>query len=306
MSQSKKHKDKKQVHAPVEPIISVEKEKQGFSASLKSLNNILIAHKDAQELRDYRRMFYSLFFMFCVLFLLWIFGLCYVQNSYYHKLDLAKQAHADEIKNIEFVLENKFQQKAFIETIQNLDLESDDSIVKYVDPKTSFNNKGYIPKNLVWVWSDFIKDSKWYIQVHQVAKDNLNKLAEQFYNETQQEIIVVSGYRSYSYQKWIKDRGCPDTLCAKAGHSEHQSGYAIDLYSASTQAEWLWNNTLRKHFAWLNANAHVYGFHNPYQRWVEIDGYEPEPWHWRYVWEDLARYLKQNDLTFAEFYYEKK
>gem|GEM_PF-4450316 len=70
MSQSKKHKDKKQVNAPVEPIISVEKEKQGFSASLKSLNNILIAHKDAQELRDYRRMFYSLFFMFCVLFLL--------------------------------------------------------------------------------------------------------------------------------------------------------------------------------------------------------------------------------------------
>jgi D-alanyl-D-alanine carboxypeptidase len=92
-------------------------------------------------------------------------------------------------------------------------------------------------------------------------------------------------------------------LCAKAGHSEHQSWYAIDFYSASTQAEWMGSNTLKKYFDWLNANAHVYGFTNTYRKWVEVDGYQPEPWHWRYVGEPLARYLKQHDLTFAEFYY---
>ncbi len=306
MPEKNKPKNKQKIVQEVQEMSKIEPTDKQFMTNLKSLNNILVAHKDDQELRDYRRMFYSLFFMFCVLFLLWVLGLCYVQDSYYQKIQDAKKIYEDEIKNIEFVIENRLKQEAFQKAIDNLDLDTDTSITKYVDPKISYNNKGYVPTNLVPVKSEFIKDSKWYIQVHKVAKEKFNELAEQFYNETQQEIIVVSGYRSYAYQKWIKDRGCPDHLCAKAGHSEHQGWYAIDIYSASTQAQWLGSNTLRKYFDWLNANAHVYGFHNPYRKWREIDGYDPEPWHWRYVWEDLARYLKQNDLTFAEFYYARQ
>lgn len=287
----------------VEMIDEIENETPSLVTQIQNLNNVLIAHKDKEELRDYRRMFYTLFFMFCVLFLLWVFGLWYIQKGYSLKLENLQHRHQDEIKSAEFIMNNKLKQQEFALRIKYLNLEDDDSITKYVDPTVSFGNLTYVPDGLVPVETGFIKDSKWWgIQIQALAQQNLNKLAEQFFNETQQEIIVVSGYRSYAYQKWIKDRGCPDNLCAKAWHSEHQSGYAVDLYSASTQAQWLGSNTLRKHFDWLNANAHVYGFHNPYQKWVEIDGYEPEPWHWRYVWEDLARYLKQHDLTFAEFY----
>lgn len=280
-------------------------EKTPETSLLKSWNNILIAHKAETELHDYRRIFYSLFFVFCVLFLLWVAGLWCIQNNYQKQVDILKQWYVDEIDRIEFANELELEQAKKQFYLDNVDLETDSSVTKYVDPKVSYNNKAYIPKNLVPVKSEFIKDSKWYIQVHQVAKDNLNKLAQQFYNETQQEIVVVSGYRSYAYQKWIKDRGCPDNLCAKAGHSEHQWWYAIDLYSASTQAEWMGSNTLRKYFDWLNANAHVYGFHNPYQNGVEIDGYEPEPWHWRYVGVQLATHLKQTDMTFGQYYYSK-
>jgi LAS superfamily LD-carboxypeptidase LdcB len=35
-----------------------------------------------------------------------------------------------------------------------------------------------------------------------------------------------------------------------------------------------------------------------------VDWYEIEPWHWRYLWVELATYLKNKDLTIAEFYNE--
>jgi D-alanyl-D-alanine carboxypeptidase len=128
-------------------------------------------------------------------------------------------------------------------------------------------------------------------------------LGREFYLEFERKLEVVSAYRSYAYQKWIKDRGCPDNLCAKAGYSEHQSGLAVDFFEASTQQAWEENEELQKYFEWLNIHAYKYGFINTYQKWVEIDGYEVEPWHWRYVWVQLAEYIIGNNITFAEFYH---
>lgn len=274
-----------------------------FKAYCRQVNNFLIEHKSPEKLGEYRRIFYSIFSVFIFLFLLWVFGVRHVQVSYNDQFRDFMEEQSQQLQNNQLLYDARLAAMQYRYTIASLDLKSDDSITKYVDPDISFQNIWYVPSDLVPVAGDFVTDSKGYIQIHALAKQNLDLLAEQFYNETQQEIVVVSGYRSYSYQKWIKDRWCPDTLCAKAGHSEHQSGYAVDFYSASTQAEWMGSNTLRKYFDWLNANAHVYGFTNTYRKWVEIDGYQPEPWHWRYVGETLALYLKQHDLTFAEFYY---
>jgi D-alanyl-D-alanine carboxypeptidase len=63
---------------------------------------------------------------------------------------------------------------------------------------------------------------------------------------------------------------------------------------------------LKKYYKWLDENAYKYGFHNTYQKWLEIDWYEIEPWHWRYMWVELATYLKDNNLTIAEFYFNKE
>jgi len=128
------------------------------------------------------------------------------------------------------------------------------------------------------------------------------KMAEAFYQEFKVKVVVVSSYRSYAYQAGIKSRGCPDNLCAKAGYSEHQSGLTADLWSASTQGYWNSSEKLMKYYDWLSENAHVYGFHNSYQNGRGIDGYEIEPWHWRYLGVPFATYLKQKDITFAEHY----
>jgi D-alanyl-D-alanine carboxypeptidase len=59
----------------------------------------------------------------------------------------------------------------------------------------------------------------------------------------------------------------------------------------------------RKYYQWLTDNAHFRGFHNTYQKGIEIDGKMVEPWHWRYVGVELATYLHDSGQTFAEYFY---
>jgi len=127
-------------------------------------------------------------------------------------------------------------------------------------------------------------------------------MAKSYYRDTWKKIVVVSAYRSYLYQKWIKDRWCPDNLCAKAGYSEHQSGLAVDLWAASTKDDWNNSKLFKNRYKWLKANAYKYWFTNTYQKWINIDTYDIEPWHWRYVWIKLAKYLLDNNLTIAQLY----
>ncbi|MDD3793818.1 MAG: alpha/beta fold hydrolase [Candidatus Gracilibacteria bacterium] len=186
--------------------------------------------------------------------------------------------------------------------LTKLDLKTDNSIQKFVTSNLSFTNKAYVPEDLVNIRGDYIYDAKGGTQkLRKEAKDALNLLAEAFYKHFNKKLSVVSAYRSYEYQVGIKAGGCPDNLCAKAGFSEHQSGLAIDLFAASSDSEWK-NSYLNNYYKWLYENAHLYGFHNTYQRGLKVDGYEVEPWHWRYVGVEFATYLHDNDLTFAEFY----
>ncbi len=194
-------------------------------------------------------------------------------------------------------------EKINFDNLPKYDLETDSSLQKFVTSTIPFNDISYVPQNLEKISSDFVFDTKWWNQtLVSVANEALQKMAEKFFNETWEKVSVVSAYRSYEYQVGIKSRWCPDNLCAKAWYSEHQTWLVVDLWSASSEKEWKTNKKLQKYFSWLNQNAHKFWFTNSYQKWVAVDWYEIEPWHWRYVWVELATYLKQKWLTFAEFY----
>ena len=120
------------------------------------------------------------------------------------------------------------------------------------------------------------------------------------------KIWVVSAFRSYAYQVNIKANWCPDNFCAKAWFSEHQTWLVVDIFEASDKNSWYNNWVLMNYYKWLSENAHLYWFHNTYQKWLNIDWYEVEPWHWRYLWVELATYLFDNKLTIAEYYNLKK
>ncbi len=234
-----------------------------------------------------------------VIFLLYLYN--YYNNYLIFKNNIDLELTLKKQKEI-----NEYKQKVSIrkDFLENLDFNSDSSITKFVSSQISFNKKDYIPKNLVSISTWYIIDLKWWNQkLRKEALIALKKMADAYFRETGEKIIVVSAYRSYLYQKGIKDRGCPDNLCAKAWFSEHQTGLTVDLWAATSLRDWQKEPFLSR-YKWLKNNAYKYGFHNTYQKWLEIDTYEIEPWHWRYLWKSLAKYLWEKNLTFAEFYKE--
>jgi LAS superfamily LD-carboxypeptidase LdcB len=79
------------------------------------------------------------------------------------------------------------------------------------------------------------------------------------------ELVILSGFRSYRSQAalYAAYRGGYGNLAARPGHSNHQSGSALDLYLGDGRT-----------YAWLAAHAHQFGF----RRTVKS-----EPWHWDYA-----------------------
>lgn len=117
------------------------------------------------------------------------------------------------------------------------------------------------------------------------------------------EITFVSGFRSYEYQQSVHDRWVErygeetaDRLSARAGHSEHQLGLAIDV------------NSILLDFAdtpegiWLRENCTKFGFIIRYQYEKEpITGYIYEPWHIRYLGTELAEKVTESGLSLEEY-----
>ncbi len=116
-------------------------------------------------------------------------------------------------------------------------------------------------------------------------------------------IYLSSGFRSYDYQSRIYNNYVnlygqekADTFSARPGHSEHQTGLAIDV------------NTITDSFAdtpeaaWLAAHAHEYGFIIRYPKGKEqITGYKYEPWHIRYLGVETATAVYESGLTLEEY-----
>ena len=116
----------------------------------------------------------------------------------------------------------------------------------------------------------------------------------------------VSAYRSYSqqsstYNRWLsQDRqSSVDTYSARPGFSEHQTALALDINVASLKAHF--ENTPA--YAWLAEHCAEYGFVLRYPQGKEhITGYQFEPWHYRYVGQEIAQVCMEHGLTLEEYF----
>lgn len=120
----------------------------------------------------------------------------------------------------------------------------------------------------------------------------------------------LSGYRSYTTQDRVynsyvaKDsQAAADTYSARPGHSEHQTGLAMDVGNTNGQCDLDTCFGATKGGQWIAQNAHKYGFTIRYlQGKTSVTGYQYEPWHLRYVGNDLAQELYKNKQTMEEFF----
>lgn len=116
----------------------------------------------------------------------------------------------------------------------------------------------------------------------------------------------ISAYRSYKTQENLYNRYLQkdpqkvvDTYSARAGHSEHQTGLAIDVSSNNPD---ILTFEMSTSFKWMKEHAHEYGFILRYPKGKEdITGYMYEPWHYRYVGKEIATLLYQTGMTFDEY-----
>ncbi len=125
------------------------------------------------------------------------------------------------------------------------------------------------------------------------------------------ELMVSSAYRSIEsqqklYDGYMTERGQAYTIShvAKPGTSEHQSGLAIDISSASASCAANSDKCELNFVAigWLAQNAPKFGFIQRYPMGKQsITGFSNEEWHYRYVGIPLARALSEANLTLDEF-----
>lgn len=123
-------------------------------------------------------------------------------------------------------------------------------------------------------------------------------------------LMVTSAYRSYSYQQdvysnYLKTQGQADTdaTSARPGHSEHQTGLAVDISPGSRKCELDTCFAQTPEGAWTAKNAHTYGFIIRYpESMQELTGYSFEPWHLRYVGPELAQQISSEGKTLEQFF----
>lgn len=148
------------------------------------------------------------------------------------------------------------------------------------------------------------------------GKGKMNKEAYEYFikmvDNAKKDNIKLKGisiYRSYNTQNTIynnykkNDPKNVDTYSAAPGHSEHQTGLAVDINTASSSAHF--ENT--KEYKWLITNSFKYGFILRYPKdKTYITGYKYEPWHFRYIGIEDATKLTEYNLTFEEYLFKYK
>lgn len=141
----------------------------------------------------------------------------------------------------------------------------------------------------------------------QIVVENYYKMHEDINKELGVYLMVNSSYRSYEDQETVyetykkKNLKKADSIAARPGHSEHQTGLAIDLTSLEHPYEKDFKES--EEYEWLKENCHKYGFILRYPIGKEnITGYQNESWHFRYVGKEIAKIIYENNITLDEYH----
>ena len=143
--------------------------------------------------------------------------------------------------------------------------------------------------------------------LRQPALDALNQMLDAFYVATgHQDMIVISGYRTTQQQQELYDADLAETgeqtstRVALPGHSEHESGYALDFSLYTDGVQYDYDGT--GEYAWINENCAHYGYVLRYaEDKQETTGIQAEPWHYRYVGQPHATYMMENNVCLEEY-----
>ena len=207
--------------------------------------------------------------------------------NYYNK---TKKDTVDVVRDVNANLDYEFYTN-----IKKTDLEKGNLILvnKYYQL-----DKDYVPEDLVT------------IEGNESAKKEVADAYQQMKQDAAKEgllLSITSGYRSYEtqniiYNRYKNEHGLEwaDSYSARPGHSEHQTGLALDITSSRSNFDTFEGTN---EFTWLIENAYRYGFILRYPKEKEyITGYHYESWHYRYVGKEMAEKIQKENITYEEYY----
>lgn len=186
-------------------------------------------------------------------------------------------------------------------------IDDPESIWVVVNKARPLNPLDYVPTNLVYPNVPYVNRQP----MRPEAAEGITQLFAAAQTEAGLALSVQSAYRSCSLQTSVYEadvaahgQAFADADTARSGHSEHQTGLAIDISSipAACTLQACFGQT--PHGQWLATNAWRWGFLLRYQpQNVAVIGFTYEPWHFRYIGLDLTEHLHQIGITTLEEFF---
>lgn len=187
-----------------------------------------------------------------------------------------------------------------------LRISDPDSIVVVVNKKRPLQPQSYVP--------ELVRVDVPYVSTPLLRAEAAGPLVEMFaafHAETGEQLRLQNSYRSYAtqtntynYHVSTKGQTQADRGSARPGHSEHQTGLALDVNAvgAGCSIQQCFGDMV--HGTWLEANAWRFGWIIRYPDGYEhVTGYDWEPWHLRYVGVDVSTTMHNRGIATLEEYF---
>jgi len=194
----------------------------------------------------------------------------------------------------------------------NIDIGHYNDIQPVANPGkiTALVNKNFaLPSD--WTADEFVNIGGGHM-MHEEAAVHFNQMRDAM-REANLNLNIIITYRSYNSQRnHFRNavarigRASAEAGFALPGHSEHQTGLAVDVLHRGHDGGLMVNMGFEssRQFEWLVENAHEYGFILRYPRgYRNISGFIFEPWHWRYVGVSIATAMFDEEIALYEEFY---
>jgi LAS superfamily LD-carboxypeptidase LdcB len=167
-----------------------------------------------------------------------------------------------------------------------------------------FLSENFIPDPLVPLDDEMLARTGGSTMIHGDILPYLRSMMRDAKNDGA-PLLVLSAYRSFGEQSAVKSNykltygsGTANKFSADQGYSEHQLGSTVDFVTPENPSSLTTAFSETPQYTWLLEHAHEYGFVISYPEGNAH--FQFEPWHWRFVGVDLARYLHNDGKYFYD------
>lgn len=227
----------------------------------------------------------------------------YLDKNLEKYLEYQKNTKDENLTNIIAII-NTHRDLDYYTNINETDtsLETNMIVNKYYNLNKEYQPNDIIPISSSYAWgANGSKSTRQitfdaYLNMYSAAKnDGITLMINSSYRTFEEQELVYKNYETKYGNEYA------DEIAARPGHSEHQTGLALDIFCTTNSNTKTFKDS--ETYQWLLNNSYKYGFILRYPEGKEnITGFSFESWHYRYVGVEIATYIYENDITFDEYY----